>query len=420
MVDPTDLAALSDVEFRAGRRTKPVILSARQFEEALAFFQAHGYGVKPLVLQAAREEGPGKASGVERSMASLLKTLIAWKGQDLHLSAGAVPAIRVDNEVRRLALPALTPVEVEALVMDLLIPEQRDRLAQGREVDFSCSIEGVGRIRCNIYRHHRGLALTAHYVADVIPTAAELGLPGFLREYALRPQGLILVTGPIGHGKSTTLACLVDIINRERKANIISVEDPIEFAHQHKCSNINQREVGTDTPSYAEGLRRIFHQNPDVLVVGELRDYESFATAISAAETGHLVMGTMHSLSATAAIDRILDIFPAAQQAQIRAQLAESLLVVFSQRLVRRATGTGRILAWERMSTSLRVRNAIRDGKVHLLRGMMQTNVEELVSIDSTLAELVAAGKVTYDEALKCADSPTYLTELLKVRGALR
>jgi len=420
MVDPTDLTALSDVEFRTGRRTKPVIMSCGQFIEALAFFQTHGYGVKPLALQAAGGEPPGREAGAERTMPSLLTTLIAWKGQDLHLSACAIPAIRVDNELRRVGGPALTPREVEALVRDLLTPAQREGLAGGREVDFSCTVDGVGRFRCNLYRQHRGLAFTARHVADVIPTAAELGLPGCLREYALKHQGLILITGTTGHGKSTTLACLVDIINRERKANIISIEDPIEFAHQHKTSNINQREVGTDTRSYAEALRQIFHQNPDVIVVGELRDAESFATAISAAGTGHLVMGTMHSMSATAAIDRTLDSFPAGQQAQVRAQLAEALLVVFSQRLVRRATGTGRVLAWERMSTSLRVRNAIRDGKVHLLRGMMQMNMEELVSIDASLADLVAGGKVAYEEALKYADNPTYLDDLLKVRRAVR
>jgi twitching motility protein PilT len=420
MVDPTDLAALKDVEFRTGRRTRPVILSRGQFAEALEFFGTHGYGVKPLALQEARGDQPGTEAGTERTIPSLLKRLIAWNGQDLHLSPGAIPAIRVDNELRRVRLPVLTPGEVEALVLGLLTPEQRDGLAGGQGLDFSCTVAGVGRFRCNIYRQHRGLAFTAHHVADVIPTAVELGLPGFLRGYALKSQGLILITGPIGHGKTTTLACLVDIINRERKANIITIEDPIEFAHQHKASNINQREVGSDTRSYAEGLRHIFHQNPDVIVVGDLLDHESFATALSAAETGHLVMGTMHSMNATAAIDRILDSFPAGQQPQIRAQLAESLQVVFSQRLVRRATGTGRVLAWERMSTSLRVRNAIRDGKVHLLRGMMQSNLEELVSIDSTLADLVAVETVTYEEALKYADNPSYLNDLLKVRSASR
>jgi twitching motility protein PilT len=257
-------------------------------------------------------------------------------------------------------------------------------------------------------------------VADVIPGGAELGLPDFLRDYALKTQGLILVTGPNGHGKSTTLATLVETVNRERKANVITIEDPIEFTHKHKNSNINQREVGTDTLSFADGLRHIFRQNPDVIVIGELRDYDSVSIALTAAETGHLVMGTLHSNSATAAVDRIIDIFPGNQQSQIRAQLADCLLLVFSQRLLRRASGSGRALAWEKMSTSLRVRNAIREGKVSQLRGMMQANVEELVSIDWTLAELVSSGKVKYEEACKYADSIAYLNDLLKVRGVYK
>jgi len=178
--------------------------------------------------------------------------------------------------------------------------------------------------------------------------------------------------------------------------------------------------VGTDTLSFAEGLRHIFRQNPDVIVIGELRDHESISIALTAAETGHLVLGTLHSMNATAAVDRIVDAFPGGQQAQARAQLAESLLLVFSQRLLKRANGPGRVMAWEKMATSLRVRNAIRDGKVHQLRGMMQANVEELVSIDWTLADLVVAGKVKYEEAVKFADNQTYLNELLKVRGAFR
>jgi len=278
----------------------------------------------------------------------------------------------------------------------------------------------VGRFRCNLYRQRNSIAFTARHVSETVPSAAELGLPDLLRDFALRHQGLILVTGPNGHGKSTTLAYLVETINRERKANIITIEDPVEFTFRHKNSNVNQREVGTDTLSFAEGLRHIFRQNPDVIVIGELRDHESISIALTAAETGHLVLGTLHSMNATAAVDRIVDAFPGGQQAQARAQLAESLLLVFSQRLLKRANGPGRVMAWEKMATSLRVRNAIRDGKVHQLRGMMQANVEELVSIDWTLADLVVAGKVKYEEAVKFADNQTYLNELLKVRGAFR
>ena len=418
MVDPTDLSALSDVEFQSGHSTKPVILSATQFEQALVFIQGHGYGAATFTLQAGKES---KSSiKVEKNMASLLEALVTRKGQDLHLSAGAIPSIRIDNEIRRLGLPALTPVEIEQMITGILTPEQKRMFQEDMEIDFAFSLHGLARFRCNVYRQRNSLAFTARHVADVIPGAAELGLPDFLRDYALKTQGLILVAGPNGHGKSTTLATLVETINRERKANVITIEDPIEFTHKHKNSNINQREVGTDTLSFADGLRHIFRQNPDVIVIGELRDYDSVSIALTAAETGHLVLGTLHSNSATAAVDRIIDIFPGNQQSQIRAQLADCLLLVFSQRLLRRASGSGRALAWEKMSTSLRVRNAIREGKVGQLRGMMQANVEELVSIDWTLAELVSSGKVKYEEACKFADSIAYLNDLLKVRGVYK
>ena len=418
MVDPTDLSALSDVEFQSGHSTKPVILSATQFEQALVFIQGHGYGAATFTLQAGKES---KSSiKVEKNMASLLEALVTRKGQDLHLSAGAIPSIRIDNEIRRLGLPALTPVEIEQMITGILTPEQKRMFQEDMEIDFAFSLHGLARFRCNVYRQRNSLAFTARHVSDVIPGAAELGLPDFLRDYALKTQGLILVAGPNGHGKSTTLATLVETINRERKANVITIEDPIEFTHKHKNSNINQREVGTDTLSFADGLRHIFRQNPDVIVIGELRDYDSVSIALTAAETGHLVLGTLHSNSATAAVDRIIDIFPGNQQSQIRAQLADCLLLVFSQRLLRRASGSGRALAWEKMSTSLRVRNAIREGKVGQLRGMMQANVEELVSIDWTLAELVSSGKVKYEEACKFADSIAYLNDLLKVRGVYK
>src|SRR5512139_907012 len=394
MVDPTDLPALAEVEFQSGHATKPVILSAAHFDEALEVFQNSGYAARTLRIKGDRHP---RSMKVENNLASLLKALVSWKGQDLHLSAGAVPSVRVDNEIWRLALPPLKPAEIEQMVLDILTQEQKKAFGDVFELDFAFSLEGVGRFRCNVYRQRGTIAFTARHVVDNVPGATELGLPDFLREFALRKQGLILVTGPNGHGKSTTLACLVDTINREKKANIITIEDPIEFTHRHKNSNVNQREVGTDTPTFAEGLRHIFRQNPDVIVVGELRDFESIAIALTAAETGRLVIGTLHALSVTAAADRIVDAFPVDRQPQARAQLAECLLVVFCQRLLRRASGTGRVLAWERMSSSLRVRNAIREGKVHLLRGMMQANVEELASIDWNLADVVASGKVKYD-----------------------
>ncbi len=417
MVDPTDIAALSEVEFQTGHRNKAVILSATQFEQALAFFQAHGYGSAAFKLE---KDASGGKRPAEGNLAGMLSLLLAWNGQDLHLSAGAIPSIRVDNEIRRLNLPALKPAEIEQMIMSILSPEQRRIFQSQMELDFAFSLHGVGRFRCNLYRQRNSVAFTARHVSETIPSAADLGIPDFLKEYALKNQGLVLVAGPNGHGKSTTLAWMVETINRERKSNIITIEDPVEFTFKHKSSNVNQREVGTDTHNFAEGLRHIFRQNPDVIVIGELRDHESISIALTAAETGHLVLGTLHSMNSTAAVDRIIDSFPANQQPQVRAQLSECLQLVFCQRLLKRAGGIGRVLAWEKMSTSLRVRNAIREGKVHQLRSMMQSNVDELVSIDWNLAELTAAGKVKYEEAVKFADNLVYLNELLKVRGAFK
>jgi twitching motility protein PilT len=417
MCDPTDLTALSDVEFQSGHPVKAVVLSSAHFDRAMDYFAVHEYGTAPLKLQSAADK---KRFRLDSNLESLLQALVTWKGQDLHLSAGAVPAIRVDNEMRRLSLPALKPEEVERMIFSILSPPQQEAFERCWELDFAYSVQGVARFRCNVYRQRGSIAFTARHVNESVPSMAELGLPDLVRDYALRPQGLILVVGPNGHGKSTTLSCMVDIINRERKANIITIEDPVEFTHRHKNSNVNQREVGNDTVCFADGLRHIFRQNPDVIVIGELRDHESISVALTAAETGHLVMGTLHANSATGAIDRIVDGFPGNQQLQVRAQLADSLQLILSQRLLRRAGGKGRVLAWEKMATSLRVRNAIREGKTHVLRGIMQTNVEELTSIDWSLSELVATGKVKYDEALKYSDNTTYFNDLLKLRGVLR
>jgi twitching motility protein PilT len=383
MVDPTDLEVLSQVEFKTGKATQPVIISSHQFGDTLLFFEDRGYGTVPFEL---REDVVKRTEVI---------------GDDVDF-------------------PALTPNQMENMMSKMLSSERKKRFDETFELDFAHSLDGVGRFRCNLYKQRGSLAFIARHVVEDVPEADELGLPAFIRDYALKISGLILIVGANGHGKSTTLATMVDLINRERKANIITIEDPIEFTHKHKNSNVNQREVGTDTKSFADGLRHIFRQNPDVIVIGELRDFESISIALSAAETGHLVMGTLHSNNAVSAVDRIIDIFPPGQQQQVRAQFADCIELVFSQRLIKKADGTGRILAWEKMATSPRVRNAIREGKTHNIRNMMQTNLEELVSIDWTIAELVAAGRVHYEEAIKFADNLNYFNDLLKLRGVYR
>lgn len=409
MLDPTDVAAIQEVEFQADAAVKPVVLSARQLRRVLALCEQTGYAAATIRL-------PAEAVEHHRDLVSMLRTLISMRGQDLHLAAQAPPSMRVDGELHRFEATPLSGADIAELVSEILTAEQRTLFRANLELDFAHQVAGVGRFRCNLYRQRGTLTFTARHVPDHIPTMAELGLPAFVRSYALMRQGLILLTAPNGHGKSTTLACLIDIINRERRANIVTLEDPIEFVHQHRLSNVNQREVGSDTHSFAAGLRHIFRQNPDVIVFGELRDRDSIATALSAAESGHLVMATVHSINATTAINRLIDAFPDDQSHQVRAQLADALLLVLAQRLVRRASGPGRVLCWEKLATSPRLKNAIREGKVHSLRQMIQANLEELSSIDQSLAAAVAAGAIAEDEAMKWADDPHYLRDLVRLR----
>jgi len=416
MMDPTDLAAISDAEFQSGHGVRPAVLSAAQFRDALEVFAAGGYATAPLRLS----DRPEAAAGEGSDIFALLRLLVGWRGQDLHLSAGAVPAIRMDNEMKRVTMPPLEAGQVEGLVAPLLTELQRRQFAEDLELDFAYSFAGIGRFRCNLYRQRGSVAFTARHVSDRIPSAEELGLPAWVHEHVLRPQGLILVCGPNGHGKTTTLAHLVEHVNRSRKSNIITIEDPVEYTFHHRLSNVNQREIGTDTRSFAEGLRRIFRQNPDVIVIGELRDPETFEIALSAAGTGHLVLGTLHALSATGALERVIEMFPGERQQQVRTQLAEALLLVLSQRLVRRATGTGRVLALEHVATSVRVRNAIREGKVHQLRSLMQGRGEEYQGIDESLAGLVATGRARLEEAAVWAENPGHLAELVRMRGGGR
>jgi twitching motility protein PilT len=414
MVNPADLTALQAVEAETGLPTQTVLLAGAQVNELLELTGDKGWGTVALRLPPRAEV---EHTPLERNLQSLLRAMVAQKGQDLFLTASAIPAIRVDNELVRLPTDPMDEREIAELVVGALSPIQRETFAERMELDFAWEIPDLGRFRCNAYRQRGTVSFTARYIKDKIPTFEQLGVPPFLAEIGMKKQGLVLITGPTGHGKSTTMAALVDHINQHRHANVITIEDPVEFVHFHRSSNVNQREVGTDTRSFAEGLRHMFRQAPDVMVIGEMRDLESASIALTAAETGHLVIATLHSNNATASVDRIVDLYPSTQQSQVRAQLADALLLVFSQRLLRRANGKGRALAWEKVSSSLVVKNAIRDGKAHSLRAMMQANLPEVTSIDQSLVELVSNGTVTREEAAKWADSPSYLDDLLRARG---
>lgn len=362
--------------------------------------------------------GPDPAA-IPQTMAPLFAMLTDMKGQDLHLAAGAPPSIRIDGDLVRLPMSLLTPGEIADLVQLLLTPAQRESFARERELDFAMADEG-GRFRCNVYQQRGSVAFTARRILEHIPSAADLGLPTFLGDAALRKQGFILIVGPNGHGKSTTLAWMIEHINQHRRANIITIEDPIEFHFEHKLSNVNQREVGVDTRSFSEGLHRVVRQNPDVVVVGELRDYDSIATAVSAAQTGHLVLATIHSVNATATIDRLIEFYPSHEQSLARSQLAESLLLVLSQRLIKRAAGAGRVLAWEKLASSPRVKHAIREGRVASLRALMQSAHEDLVPMDKNIAELIARRVIAREEGLRFAENPSYIEDVVAALHAKR
>jgi twitching motility protein PilT len=282
------------------------------------------------------------------------------------------------------------------------------------EVDLAVNFRHIGRFRVNIYRQRGNMAVALRHVVEKIPPLDELNLPSWLAEFARKKQGLILVTGPSGHGKSTTLACLIDIINTTRGANVVTLEDPIEYVHHHKMSNVNQRELGVDTGSFADGIKYIFRQDPDVISIGEMRDLESISTALTAAETGHLVLATLHTLNATSTIDRIIDVFPGDQQNQVRHQLADSLLIILSQRLIPLASGSGRILALEKLANSYRIQNSIRDKRVHLIKAQSAGGQEDFAPMEQSLAGLCRKGLITAEEGRKYAEDPKIYDLLIK------
>lgn len=297
----------------------------------------------------------------------------------------------------------------------ILSETQSEKFESEKEIDFAISLADIARFRVNMYKQRNFISLAARRIVESMPSLEELNLPGWIKDFALRTQGFILITGPSGHGKTTTLSALVNLINSNKRCNIITLEDPIEYLHRHKKSNVNQREVGIDTDSFAQGLKHIFRQDPDVIVIGEMRDPESIAIALTAAETGHLVISTLHTLNATTAIDRIVDIFPAYQQHQVRTQFADVFLLVFAQRLVPKKEGEGRILAFEKITNTFRVRNMIRENKSFNLRSLMQVSAEDIFSIDQSLADLCLGDKITLEDGLKYADNPSYYKNLVSL-----
>jgi len=334
----------------------------------------------------------------------LLEEVVRRHASDLHLQVSLPPMIRIDGALVPIAgFNPLDEEAVEMLVFAILDQDQRQILLKDKEFDFSFAFGTLGRFRVNAFHERGNLAAALRLIPNEIKTITELGLPGVVMNFADYPRGLVLVTGPTGSGKSTTLASLVDKINTERSQHIITIEDPIEFTHHSKKSVVVQREVHYDTYSFSAALRSSLRQDPDVVLIGEMRDLETISAAITIAETGHLVFATLHTNSAAQSIDRMIDVFPPHQQPQVRSQLANILMAICSQRLIP-TIGGGRIAAAEILMTNAAVRNIIREGKAHQLDAVIQTGADQgMQTMDRTLAGLVQAGTVTYDNAREYA-----------------
>lgn len=414
MVNPRDFSAISDVEFRSGVPVQPVLALHTQVMSAIKLLEAKGETpnepIKGEEIKAYKRQWQDSSESI--TLKELLRILVQENATDLLLSAGVPPCLKKHNEIKRLPYSILTPELMNSFAMELMTTEQKKEFNVAKELDFAVTFPEIGRFRVNIFKQRGSISISIRYIVEIIPQLEDLGLPQWIEDFALKTQGLILITGPVGHGKTTTLAAIVDIINTKRKCNIITIEDPIEYLHKHKSSNVNQREVGVDTESFHSGLRHIFRQSPDVIVIGEMRDLESFSIALQAAETGHLVMSTLHSNNATSTIERIIDVFPVYQQQQIRVQLAENFLLILNQRLVPLKDGSGRVLAYEKLTNTYRVKNLIREGKVHQIRSLLQQSTDDFISIDHSLAMLYLDGKITLETGLKFCDNPSFFNVL--------
>jgi len=353
--------------------------------------------------------------GDERaSLDTMLVSMIHAGGSDLHLTVGAPPVVRVNGQMRSPAdYPPLEPADTAMLVRAAVSEDQWSFFEESHELDFAYSVDGLSRFRVNIYIQRGSCGAAFRAIPHDIKPLEELGVPDSVSRFAQLHRGLVLVTGPTGSGKTTTLAALLDLANRTRSAHIITIEDPIEFLHHHKQCLVNQREVGADTESFATALKHALRQDPDIILVGELRDLETTSTALTAAETGHLVLATLHTQSAAQTVDRIIDIFPPHQQHQVRAQLASALQGVVTQALAPRADGRGRTVVTEIMFATAAIRNLIREGKNHQIPSFMQSGGREgMLSFDQHLAERVRNGLLTYEQGLGMCHAPEDYTRL--------
>src|ERR1700716_2040505 len=349
------------------------------------------------------------------TLPELLKTMVEMNGSDLHIATNTPPQIRVNGRLTRLELPDLAPAEAKQLVYSVLTDAQKKRFEETLELDFSFGIRGLARFRCNVFNQRGAVGAVFRLIPENIRPFGELGLPQVLATLADRPRGLVLVTGPTGSGKSTTLAALIDKINAERHSHILTIEDPIEYIHQHKSCLVNQREVHSDTNSFSSALRAALREDPDIVLIGEMRDLETVEAALKIAETGHLTFGTLHTNSAAQTINRIIDIFPAGQQSQIRTQLSLVLEGIVCQSLLPRADGKGRVVSLEILVPTPAIRNLIRDDKIHQIYGAMQTGQEKLgmQTANQSLVSLHLRRSITLETAMGASSNREELKEMI-------
>jgi twitching motility protein PilT len=340
----------------------------------------------------------------------ILGSAVAHEASDVILTAGSPPMYRVHGELLPARSPALVPSDVKKIVYDALNEHQVATFEARKELDFSVTIRDKYRFRCNVFLQRGAVGAAMRRIASQIPSLADLLLPPILADFALSPQGFVIVTGPTGHGKTTTQAAMIDLINAKRRCHIVTVEDPVEYLHANRLAVIEQREVGEDTLSFADALKHVLRQNPDVILVGEMRDPESIAAALTAAETGHLVISTLHTNDSVQAIDRIIDAFPAHHQGQVRSQMSLGLLAVVAQRLVPRSDRPGRVAAVEILRNNTAVANLVRDGKTHQLYGVLETSAKDgMRTMDAALKDLYLKGLIAYDEARSRMRNPSLL-----------
>ena len=349
------------------------------------------------------------------TLPELLKTTVELGASDLHLSIDCPPQVRVHGQLRRLELPALTPTDSKALTYSVLTDAQKKRFEETLELDFSFGIRGVARFRCNMYNQRGAVAAAYRQIPEKIRGLEELHLPPVIAKLADKPRGLILVTGPTGSGKSTTLAAMIDKINTEQHGHILTIEDPIEYLHQHKGCMVNQREVHSDTQSFTNALRAALREDPDVVLIGEMRDLETVESALRIAETGHLTFATLHTNSASSTINRIIDQFPAHQQGQIRTQLSMVLEGIVCQSLLPKINGEGRVVSMEILIPTAGIRNLIREDKVHQIYSAMQTGQEKLgmQTMNQSLATLFFRRQISLETAISASSNRDELQEMI-------